>query len=161
MDAGADRGSRCLALYVPDPRSDGASLDKFHLVSQFELMTQLATWVWIAVYIIVPIAMFVLLIQQSRMPGQDRPRVQRLPIWSRGILGIHALILLPLGVLLFLAPASTLPVWTWMLTPLTAHAVGAWLLGLGIAAAHATWENDWNRLNPLRLSILPWASLKS
>jgi hypothetical protein len=36
--------------------------------------------------------------------------------------------------------------WPWMLTPLTARTVGAWLLSLGLAAAHADAENDWARV---------------
>jgi hypothetical protein len=48
-----------------------------------------------------------------------------------------------LGIALFLAPPTFAGLWPWALTPLTARAVGAWLIGLGFAVAHAAWENDW------------------
>jgi hypothetical protein len=48
--------------------------------------------------------------------------------------------------LLFIAPERSLSLWPWPLTPLTSRAVGAWLLGLGVAAAHARWENDLRRI---------------
>jgi hypothetical protein len=37
----------------------------------------------------------------------------------------------------------------WALTPLTARAIGAWLVGLGIAAAHARLLDDAPSLRPL------------
>ena len=124
-------------------------LDKFHLGGEFALVTQLSTWVWIVVYITVPVAMSLLLILQLRTPGEDPPRQARLPGWFRVGLSIHAVVMLPLGVALFLIPAATLSLWPWMLSALTARAVGAWLLGTGVAAAHSAWENDWGRVSGL------------
>jgi hypothetical protein len=43
-------------------------------------------------------------------------------------------------------------VWPWGLTPLTSWAIGAWAIGIGTIAAHATWENDWWRLRPMMVS---------
>jgi len=118
-------------------------LDRFHLGNRFAAITQLVTWVWIAVYALVPVLMSVLAILQLRAAGVDAPRRNPLPLWLRIILGLHAVVLLTLGFALFLTPAATLSLWPWMLTPLTARAIGAWLLGLGLAAAHANAENDW------------------
>ena len=59
---------------------------------------------------------------------------------------IHAAIALPLGVALLVAPAQTSPLWPWPLTVLTAQAVGAWLIGIGLGAVLGAWENDWRRL---------------
>ena len=55
------------------------------------------------------------------------------------------MVMLPVGAMLFLAPQLTAPVWPWMLTPLTARAVGAWLVGLGTVAALGIRENDFDR----------------
>lgn len=120
--------------------------DRFHLGDEFDLSTRFVTWVWIAVYASVPVLMSICLYLQLRTPGQDEPPRLPLPVWVRAILGIHALILLPLGALLFFRPTENLDMWPWLLTPLTARAIAAWLLGLGIAAAHAAWENDWERV---------------
>jgi hypothetical protein len=57
-------------------------LDKFHLGSQFDLIIQAGTWVWLLVYATVPIAMTIFLILQLRVPGDDPPR--RITI-SRGM----------------------------------------------------------------------------
>ncbi len=46
------------------------------------------------------------------------------------------------GGALFLAPELAGPLWPWALTILTARMLGAWLIGLGLAAAQALWEND-------------------
>jgi hypothetical protein len=126
-------------------------LDRFHL-SHPNLLTRAAAWVWLAVYAIVPPAMAVLLVLQLRVPGVDPPRQARLPRWTHAILIDHALVMLPLGAALFLAPQATAGLWMWTLTPLTARAVGAWLLALGVAAAHSSWENDWQRVQIATMS---------
>jgi len=113
-------------------------LDRFHLDSVFG-------WVWVAVYAVVPPLMLGLLVYQLRAPGRDPPRQAPLAPWLRGALGFQAALLLLFGAALFLAPQAAAPLWPWMLTPLTGRAVGAWLLGLGVAAAQMGWENDWLR----------------
>ena len=55
-------------------------------------------------------------------------------------------IALPLGIALLLAPTQTAPLWPWPLTVLTAQAIGAWLVGIGLGAALGAWEGDWRRL---------------
>jgi hypothetical protein len=121
-------------------------VDRFHLGNSFDISTQLVTWVWVAVYTLVPILMGILLIFQLRAHGVDGPRRNRLPTWLRVVLGLHAIVMLSLGFALFHVPVPTLSLWPWMLTPLTSRAIGAWLFGFGLAAAHATVENDWGRV---------------
>src|SRR5438093_10979309 len=57
--------------------------------------------------------------------------------------------MLVVGLGLFLAPDIVKPVWPWGLTPLTSRAIGAWLIGIGFAAFHASRENDFLRIRPL------------
>ena len=71
---------------------------------------------------------------------------------SRLLLGAQGAALLLLGAALFLAPQRAAPLWPWSLTALTARAIGAWLAGLGVAAAQATWENDWTRVRVVMFS---------
>ena len=59
-----------------------------------------------------------------------------LPGWVCGLLAVQAVVLLGLGVALFAAPGQA-AWWPWKLTPLLAQATGAWLIGFGVAAAHA------------------------
>jgi hypothetical protein len=54
--------------------------------------------------------------------------------------------MLLIGIPLFIVPAAVAPLWPWALTPLTARAVSAWLVGIGLILAHAVWENDWGRI---------------
>lgn len=113
-------------------------LDRFHLDSVFG-------WVWVAVYAVVPPLMLALLVHQLRAPGRDPARAAPLASWLRLALGLQAALLLLFGAALFVAPLAAAPLWPWMLTPLTGRAVGAWLLGLGVAAAHMARENDYQR----------------
>jgi hypothetical protein len=119
-------------------------LERFHLNSP-DLITLAATWAWLAIYTAVPVAMLVLLILQHRMPGDDPPRQSVLPFWVRLILGINGAGMLALGSALFLAPEVVSPLWPWTLTALTGRAVGAWLIGLGLAAVRTLWENELSR----------------
>jgi len=126
-------------------------LDRFHLASP-NMITRGAAWAWLLVYLIVPPLMAVLLFLQLRTPGGDPPRQSALPGWVRLALAIHALIMIPLGIALLVAPDATIGIWPWKLTPLVGRAIGAWSLALGVAAAHATWENDWARVQVATMS---------
>ena len=49
-------------------------LEKFHLGDSFDVGTQFVTWVWIAIYAIVPVIMVVLWWRQTSVVGDDPPR---------------------------------------------------------------------------------------
>lgn len=108
-------------------------------------ITVAGTWVWLAVYAVVPPLMLALLLRQRGAPGGDGPRTRPLPVWVRAAYGANAAVMLVLGVVLFVAPLAGAVVWPWTLTTLTGQAIGAWLIGLGIAAGQAAWENDQGR----------------
>jgi hypothetical protein len=126
-------------------------LDKFHFNAP-QFLTVAGTWVWFLVYAIVPVLLAVQWWQQVRIPGIDPVRIAPLPRWFRGLLTAQAVIMLVLGVIGTLAPNTLVSIWAWQLTPLTARAVGAWCIGLGIAAAHSSYENDLIRLRPVMAS---------
>jgi hypothetical protein len=110
-------------------------LDRFHMDSVFG-------WFWLIVYLIVPPALVILLVRQLRAPGSDSVRGRRLPSTLRVVLVLQAATMLAAGIALFAAPAHADALWPWQLTPLTARAVGAFLIGFGVAAAHAAVESD-------------------
>jgi hypothetical protein len=85
----------------------------------------------LAIYAVVPVA-----------PGG-------LPGVARAVLVALAAVLLGLGVALLVAPGWADGAWPWPLTPLTGRAIGAWLVGLGTAAAHARLLDDRASLRPL------------
>jgi len=121
-------------------------LDLFHLDSSIDLSTRLATWAWIAIYASVPVFLVVLFVKQMRLPGDDPPSAFAMPRAMALVLSVHAILLPAMGAYLFVAPDSAMSLWPWSLTPLTGRAVGAWVLSLGVAAAHALWENDLRRV---------------
>jgi hypothetical protein len=129
-------------------------LDRFHLGEGFSFPTRVVTWVWIATYAVVPPLMLVLMVVQGRITGADPARSSRLPGWLRALLIAEAVLLGAVGAALFADPVGMFPIWPWTLTPLTARAVGAWLVGIGIAAAHSAIENDFRRVRPAAVSYV-------
>src|SRR5918992_418419 len=129
-------------------------LDRFHLGDGFGFSTRLVTWVWIATYAVVPPLMLVLMVVQGRITGADTARSARLPRWLRALLIVEAVLLGAIGGALFVDPVGISPIWPWALTPLTARAVGAWLVGIGMAAAHSAIENDFRRVRPAAVSYV-------
>lgn len=126
-------------------------LGKFHFGDPHPVAS-FSTWAWLAIYTVVPILMIILLVREAREPGGDPPRLAPLPPWVLGVVGVQGGVLLSLGAVLFVAPAHT-SYWPWALTPLTAQAVGAWLLGIGLGAIHAIRENDFRRLRPAAVAL--------
>ena len=122
--------------------------DRFHFHSP-QLITRAGTWIWLGVYVSVPIAMGWLLVAQQRQARPDPGRVAPLASWVRIVLALQAAVMLAVGVPMLLVPRAMLGTWPWELTPLTSRAIGAWAIGIGIIAAHAAWENDWWRLRPM------------
>ena len=60
------------------------------------------------------------------------------------------------GGAMYVAPSSAATLWPWVVTPLSAMAIAAWLLGFGVAAAHGAWQND---LRPFQGAALAYAAL--
>lgn len=134
-------------------------LDKFHFGDP-SVITVALTWLWVAIYAGVPPIMLVLFFVQTRVAGADAPRSIRLPMWMRACLFAHALLFLAFGIALFVAPETLASSWPWLLTPLTARAVAAWLLGIGVAAAHAVREDDPTRVGAAMVSYVVLALLQ-
>jgi hypothetical protein len=119
-------------------------LDKFHLNSAI-FSAVVAAYLWLTIYITVPIALLILLIYQIRLHGSTPKRKAILPTWMRLIIAAQGTIILVTGITLFLSPATASTFWPWELTPLTSRAIGCWLIGIGAIALHMTWENDHQR----------------
>lgn len=134
-------------------------IDRFHFNAP-ELMTRVGTWFWLAVYAMVPIILLILLVIQLRTPGGDPARLQPIPGSMRIGQGLIGLSMLLLGMVMLILPAIIIPIWPWTLTPLTARAIGAWLLGLGIAATHCVYECDMRRGRGVFLSSTVFFALQ-
>ena len=68
--------------------------------------------------------------------------------------------MLVFGVGLLVSPTIIGLAWPWTLTALTGRAIGAWFVGIGFAAVHATRENDFSRIRPLEGGYVVFASLQ-
>lgn len=134
-------------------------IDRFHFNSPTAI-TVIGTWVWLAVYVSVPIAMGLFWIGQVRQPGLDPPRVAPLPGWLRLVLLAQGAIMLLLGAVMLVSPGTIIPAWPWTLSPLTARAIGAWGVGIGVIVIQAAWENDWWRLFPMMISYALYGLLQ-
>jgi hypothetical protein len=134
-------------------------LDKFHLDTENSL-TLVITWAWILVYAVVPVIMSGILIQQLRTQGISPPIHTALPLWFRLIMGTQGAVMLLLGLGLLLMPESFAPLWAWIVPPLAARAIGAWLIGLGVAAIQSVIENDWLRVRPAMISYMLYGFLQ-
>jgi hypothetical protein len=119
-------------------------LDQFHLDTVYG-------WFWVVAYTIYPVQLGYFLMKQLRTRGIDPPRERTLPAWVKVILALHALVLIPLGVALFLLPDRVGELWPWALPPLSARAASAWLIAFGVLAAHAIVENDFARVRSAML----------
>lgn len=116
-------------------------------------------WIWIAVYVAFPFIIIIALLRQARIPGEDPPRTMPLPDWLRVLTGVQAAVMLVVGIGLLAVPTSIAPHWPWQLSALTGRAIGAWLIGFGIAAAQATVENDVKRVSNVALSSIVFPAL--
>src|SRR3954471_23673378 len=133
-------------------------LSKFHL-HVHDNFARGAAWLWLSVYIAVPPVLTAAWLLQVRAPGSDPPRLAPMPVWFRSVIGAQALLITFAGIALFAAPRWANRWWPWLLVPLTARAIGSWLLGLAAVAACAVFENDFVRVRVafasyLALSIL-------
>ena len=101
-------------------------LDKFDLDS-------LAGWFWLIAYICVPPVMAFLLWRQTAVAPIEREDERGAdalaPAWLRALLGLESLVMLGAGVALYVAPVGAADLWPWTVTPLTARAMGAFVIG--------------------------------
>ena len=137
-------------------------LDKFHLGDGQPTSARLVTWGWLAIYAGVPVAMLaaIMLQTRSRAPAERSPR-RPLPTGLRLLLTLLAAVLLASGTALLVVPAPVSGAWAWPLTELTARAIGAWLVGLGWAAAHARLIDDAAWVRPLGLTGVTFVLLQA
>jgi len=135
-------------------------LDKFHFDSPI-FITLAGTWVWLLIYISVPIALGMLWAVQIRQTGIDPSRTATLPAWMHAILIVQGAIMFLFGIAMLLIPDMTIPFWPWKLSALTSRAIGAWGIGIGVIVLHASWENDWERLWPMFTGYLTYGSLQA
>ena len=140
-------------------------LDRFHLSPDAAPLAQVATWAWLAIYAIVPVAMLVISWMQLRSrrlaPQAVAARRPVLPTALRLLLMGIAGVLLVYGVALLAVPVQAATWWPWPLSELTARAVGAWLVGLGWSAAQGQLSGDRRTVRPVALTSVVFVILQA
>jgi hypothetical protein len=124
-------------------------INRMHFDDDFaglDLLAKGAAWFWLAVYIVIPVAMAVLLVRQERAPGEDPPPRHPVPVVLRVALALESAVLLVVGGLIYIDPTTAEWVWPWAMPPFTARIVAAWLLAFGLATALAAVAGDLRRL---------------
>ena len=128
-------------------------LHRLHLVTGGPF-ARVVSWVWLAVYVVIPLVCVVVVARQER--GRTRQRAPRRPMpgWLTAVLAAEGAVLTAAGVTLYAGgmtvhhhhdPTSVL-FWPWALMPLSAQVIGAWLIALGLAAALAIRTRELSRL---------------
>lgn len=139
-------------------------LDRFHLSPANGPVAQAATWAWLAIYAVVPIAMLLISWMQIRFPRDVPTSVPRggavLPLALRLLLMGIAAVLLLYGAALLAIPMAAATWWPWPLSELTARAVGAWLVGLGWSAAQGQFSRDPHTVRPVALTSVAFFVLQ-
>lgn len=134
-------------------------IDRFHLGSDFEGVTQALTWGWIAVYTIVPVVMASIWLIQRNRPGVEPLPADTLPGPLRIAVGVQGTALMVMGLGLLIAPTTFSAAWPWELTPLTGRATGAWLASIAVAAFGTLAENSARRVVPAARAYVALAVL--
>ena len=132
----------------------------FHLGANFPFNTRAVTWAWLAIYVLVPVLLGMGWLAQRASSTVVAPPAG-LPTLVRAVLVVLAAVLLGLGAALLIAPTWADAAWPWALTPLTGRAIGAWLVGLGTAAAHARLIDDRASLRALGLTGVVFGVLQA
>ena len=142
-------------------------LDRLHLRTPGTgPVAEPAAWLWLVVYVVVPLAMTVVLVREAS--SSEAPRATSgpqaagvtLPGWLAALLAVEGLAMGLVGAVLFVAPATGATWWPWPLTPFTGRAVAAWLLAFAWAAAASVARRDLSELRPATLAYTAFGALQ-
>lgn len=104
-----------------------------------------AFWVWTALYFLAPFLVFAAWVANRRFEAASDPHDAVLGNASRVIIAVVGLLALATGIAMFLAPAEVIPIWPWLLTPLTCRVIGA-IFSLGSALIVVLPDPRWTTL---------------
>jgi hypothetical protein len=125
-------------------------IGSFHLGTG-PLFARVTAWVWLVVYIVLPVVMLASVVIQERAGGSAEYAIRH-PLlgWVRAALLVQAIIATGIGVGLVFASSRLAGVWPWPLAALPAGAIGGWILSFAAGSWWALRDSDWSRI---RLTI--------
>jgi hypothetical protein len=127
-------------------------LDRFHL-GDGGSAARIAAWAWLLVYLVLPPLATAAVVLPRRMGGTDPAALMPMRGWHRAALLVLGTGLLAIAVILFTSPTAASGIWPWDLTPLTARASSAWVVGLAVILVTMAWEGDLERVIPAAVGI--------
>lgn len=101
-----------------------------------------AFWLWAFLYFTAPFLVFGAWLANRRFAAPARADELRLGTVARWVVGLIGLIALVQGIVMFLVPGWIIPVWPWLLTPLTCRVMGA-IFCLGSAGIGVLVDPRW------------------
>ena len=104
-----------------------------------------AFWLWAALYFTAPVLVLAAWLANQRTASPSRPDELRLGRPARAVVALGAGLALATGLLMESTPDSVIPVWPWLLTPLTCRVVGA-VFCLGSAGLVVVRDPRWVRV---------------
>lgn len=100
---------------------------------------------WLILYAVTPFLIPALWWANRQTDGGESDMPAKLiPPLARGMMGIIGVITLGNAFLMLLWPASYIPIWPWLLTPLTARVVGGWFALPGVVALGVAVDARWS-----------------
>lgn len=101
-----------------------------------------AFWLWAGLYFTAPFLVGAAWVENQRYAGRPAPGEPRVSRAGRWVVAAASGLALLTGVVLFIAPGPLLPLWPWVLTPLTGRVVGATFC-LGAAGLAVLVDDRW------------------
>jgi hypothetical protein len=118
--------------------------DRFHFSSPV-LITWLAAWIWLAVYVLAPVLATWAAVVERRRAGRPKPLGASLALSIEVGFAVVAIIAAAVGAALWLAPQAVAPIWPTPLTPLLARALGSVILSIAAGSAMVALAGDYYR----------------
>jgi hypothetical protein len=112
-------------------------------LDHFDTFSGLLGLAWIEVYALFAPIMIALTVRQLVLGPAAPHSGDRVPPPLRAAYAVQAALLVVVGILLYVGSADLRDdLWSWSLTPLTAKAVGTWLIGVGVIAGFIALVDD-------------------
>jgi len=104
-----------------------------------------AFWLWAGLYFTAPFLVLAVWVVNQRVAAPPHPDELRIGRVARVVVAAGSGLALVQGLVMFAVPSVVIPVWPWLLTPLTARVVGA-VFCLGSAGLVVLRDTRWVRL---------------
>lgn len=105
----------------------------------------IAFWLWAALYFTAPLLVLAAWVANQRTASPPRSTELRLGRLARAVVAAGACLALATGLVMEVTPPTVIPVWPWLLTPLTCRVVGA-VFCLGCAGLVVARDPRWVRV---------------